>query len=191
MAGAVVLAVEINKVALDYLELPSHEEAMEYVIEDFWAWGPLGFVFLISLLPGFAEEVLFRGYLLSGFEWRRSRRWVAALVSGVLFALIHQDPAGNPARAFLGFILGMAALWSGSIFVAMLGHATVNFLGTAAKLASRAYGEETVAAFIESHAPWLASRQTHAPWYLIAAAAALVVVAAAVMKLTESMSEEE
>ena len=46
---------------------------------------------VIAILPGIAEEVLFRGFVQRGFE-RSCGPWRAVLLSSLLFSLFHMNP---------------------------------------------------------------------------------------------------
>ena len=58
-------------------------------------------VFLIPIQTS-AEELLFRGYLLQGFGRLFKRAWMAILLSGILFGLLHW---ANPEVALIGDVL--------------------------------------------------------------------------------------
>jgi len=57
----------------------------------------------IPLQTGF-EEVLFRGYLLQGFQLLTKNKWVAVVITGVAFGLLH---IANPEVAEYGLGLAM------------------------------------------------------------------------------------
>jgi membrane protease YdiL (CAAX protease family) len=96
-------------------------------------------VFAIVLIPivftaPVVEELFFRGFIF-GLYLRRQAAWVAYLVSGLLFGLLHITPnVMNPAQA-LGLLLTIAALgtlfaWTyrrtGSLYPGMIAHALNN-----------------------------------------------------------------
>ncbi|MBE6547388.1 MAG: CPBP family intramembrane metalloprotease [Ruminococcaceae bacterium] len=74
----------------------------------------------IAIVPAFCEELLFRGLILDRLT--RFGRFKAMIISALLFALMHQ----NPAQIFYTFILGMflayMALESGSIWGCIILH---------------------------------------------------------------------
>ncbi len=89
-----------------------------------WADGVL-FVGCLAIVPGFVEELLFRGYL----QRRLLQRWrpgPAIAVSTLLFALAHFDPKHMVFAAALGLWLGVVAWRTGSIWPAVFCHAGVN-----------------------------------------------------------------
>jgi membrane protease YdiL (CAAX protease family) len=82
-----------------------------------------------SVLAPIAEEIAFRGYLLSALR-TRFPPGAAIVASSVLFASMHLDPVRFPAVLFLGLFLGWLAWRSGSIWPAVAAHAVNNGLGS-------------------------------------------------------------
>lgn len=87
---------------------------------------------LTLIIPAaFAEELLFRGYVLQKL-YRTSASW-AVVVTSLLFALAH---AGNPAMSFVAFtniflagvVLALMWAWDQSLWMPALGHITWNVL---------------------------------------------------------------
>ena len=79
----------------------------------------------ISVMPGFSEEMLFRGYT----QRRLLQRWhpaAAVLVSSLCFAGAHLDPAHVVGVLPLGIWLGVMAWLTGSIWPSILCHTTNN-----------------------------------------------------------------
>ncbi len=87
---------------------------------------------LIALLPGFFEELAFRGLLLHGLR-RRFHPVVLALVVGGIFGLFHVELFRLLPTAFLGVVLSAVVLLSGSIFPAMVWHGANNALAVLAE----------------------------------------------------------
>jgi membrane protease YdiL (CAAX protease family) len=105
-----------------------------------------GFLVVLSLLvivlPGIVEELLFRGYLQS----RLLRRWPPLAANGLstlLFAAAHMDPLHVIGVLPLGIWLGVVAWRTGSVWPAVLCHASNN----AAALAGAVYGNPDVVDF--------------------------------------------
>jgi sodium transport system permease protein len=84
-------------------------------------------LFFLAVLPGIMEELTFRGVLLHGLH---SRMHPAALVLvvGLIFGLFHAALFRLAPTAFLGILLSLVTLLTGSIFPAMLWHALNNAL---------------------------------------------------------------
>jgi uncharacterized protein len=85
-------------------------------------------LFMIVVLPAFAEEVLFRGVLAKSFrDWTKSIHF-AVLISAFIFAAIHLQFYGFLPRFLLGVALGYLFFWSGSLWLPIAAHFTNNFL---------------------------------------------------------------
>jgi len=81
---------------------------------------------IVALSAAISEELLFRGFILSGF--RRSMTVPAAIVAaGVLFGLMHFNEI--LAVTILGILFGWLLCRTGSIFPAIVAHASNNALG--------------------------------------------------------------
>ncbi|MBN1817844.1 MAG: CPBP family intramembrane metalloprotease [Sedimentisphaerales bacterium] len=93
-----------------------------------WGQTPGGLALLILAVgfsPAVCEELLFRGAILSGLRNRFSP-WVAILISGLLFGLMHQNVYMLLHTTLLGFALGFLALRSRSIVPPMIFHGVIN-----------------------------------------------------------------
>jgi membrane protease YdiL (CAAX protease family) len=78
-------------------------------------------VFIVSVVPAFCEEFLFRGFVQSSFEFRLKPVY-AALITAVFFGIFHFNPYGIIPLIALGFYFGYAAYLSNSIFVPVALH---------------------------------------------------------------------
>lgn len=99
-----------------------------------WSEGSRGasvaWILLIALLPGFAEEVFYRGFLQRGLLLR----WGPAasiLTSSLLFAAVHGELAWAAGIFPLGVWLGVVAWRTGSVRMTFAIHAGINGLWTA------------------------------------------------------------
>ncbi|MFC1887598.1 ABC transporter permease subunit/CPBP intramembrane protease [Candidatus Cloacimonadota bacterium] len=77
-------------------------------------------LFIVGLLPGICEEIMFRGYIINGFT--KNGIWKAIIISGLLFGAFHLDPFRFLQASLLGMYLGYITLKTNSIFPAMLAH---------------------------------------------------------------------
>ncbi len=108
------------------------EPVDQQVLQDALSGGSslvLALVVAVVLAP-IAEEVLFRGVL---FQALRSRvgLWPAAVMSSVLFTLVHVEIVMSQPLALVGlFSLGVLLAWAfhrtGSLLVPIIGHAVFN-----------------------------------------------------------------
>jgi len=89
-------------------------------------------IFLVGLLPAFAEELFFRGLLQRLFaEWTKNIHagiWISAAV----FSAVHFQFLGFLPRMFLGALFGYLFYFSSSIWVSMTAHFINNSIGVVA-----------------------------------------------------------
>ena len=81
-------------------------------------------LFLTAITPAVCEELLFRGFVLSGL--RRLGQWPAILFSSLLFGLLHPSIYQFVPTFLLGVLLGWLVWKSGSVFCGMIVHALSN-----------------------------------------------------------------
>lgn len=136
MAGSLPLvewlALTNQKMALPELLRPveqwmkeKEEEAMKMTllllrINSIWDF--LLDLFIIALLPGIAEELLFRGAVQRAFYRMYSNPHTAIWLSAFIFSAIHLQFYGFVPRLFLGAMFGYIYLWTGSLWYAMFAH---------------------------------------------------------------------
>lgn len=92
---------------------------------------------IIALMPGFSEEIFFRGLVqrAAGFGWR------AITLSAITFSFFHMDPHHVAGVIPLGFFLAWLGARTGSTWVPIFAHVVNNSMALlASKLASG--GEE-------------------------------------------------
>ena len=87
-------------------------------------------IFLIGIIPGIGEELLFRGIiqkeLFSFFKNYHLAIWVTALIFGVF----HFQIVGFPSKMIIGLVLGYSYYYSANLLVPMFLHALNNSLAT-------------------------------------------------------------
>ena len=81
-------------------------------------------VFTAAAIPGVCEELVFRGVILSGFEYEGSSR--AVRMSALLFALLHGSITGFPGQNVLGVVIAMLVISADSIYAGMIFHTVYN-----------------------------------------------------------------
>ncbi|MDE6398296.1 MAG: CPBP family intramembrane metalloprotease [Clostridiales bacterium] len=84
----------------------------------------LGVVAMVAVAP-FVEELIFRGFLLSGLR-KNFSPYIAALLSAIAFSLMHMSPEQTVYQFFLGYVCGLAAVQSGNLWAAVVVHAGNN-----------------------------------------------------------------
>lgn len=83
-------------------------------------------ILIIGLLTGLAEELFFRGALQQIFITRPMPLHLAVWLAAFIFALMHGQMVGLLPRMLLGALFGYAAIYSGSLWTAVLLHALNN-----------------------------------------------------------------
>jgi membrane protease YdiL (CAAX protease family) len=85
----------------------------------------LSMLVMAGIVAPFAEELAFRGLL---FPWLRKRLGVtaAALLSGLIFAILHGVPVLIPALAAIGVALALLYQRCGSLWPVIVAHGAFN-----------------------------------------------------------------
>ena len=78
----------------------------------------------VAVVPAFFEEIFSRGILLSGYQFLG--RWKAALVSALLFGLLHMNPQQLPYAFVVGFIFCFLVDRTDSLYAGILPHMVIN-----------------------------------------------------------------
>jgi membrane protease YdiL (CAAX protease family) len=86
-------------------------------------------VLVIAITPSIAEELLFRGLVQRSFEEVSSER-LAAISTGIIFALFHLNPFTWIPLAILGAYFGFLTYRTGSIILAIIAHFFNNFMAS-------------------------------------------------------------
>ncbi|MBI3723541.1 CPBP family intramembrane metalloprotease [bacterium] len=125
--GGNVLAQDVERLQARFTgeRLAVEQAAYSKLLEGILGEGLPVALLVIAVLPAICEEVLYRGFVLSGLR-RDAGAVPAVLASAFLFAVDHLDPARLASVTLLGVVLGALALRSGSIVPAMLCHFTNN-----------------------------------------------------------------
>jgi uncharacterized protein len=83
-------------------------------------------IFIIAVLPAIFEEACFRGALQRILIQLFKSAWPGILVTAIVFSAIHIQFQGFLPRMLLGTLLGAIYWYSGSLWVAILGHFFIN-----------------------------------------------------------------
>lgn len=84
----------------------------------------LQFVFLIGLMPGICEEMLFRGYFLRAYQEKGVKESV--IYTAFLFGIFHFNLFNFMGPFILAIVFGYMTLMTGSIIPAIIGHVVNN-----------------------------------------------------------------
>jgi sodium transport system permease protein len=128
IAGGWLISLELATLQHHFFPFP--EDLLKQFAELFKSLDALSIgsaIFLIAVLPGVCEELLCRGFLLSSFRPRFGNAGAIVLVA-ILFGLLHMNPYRLLPTMFLGLLLGMIVVYTGSIFPSMFAHAMSNSL---------------------------------------------------------------
>jgi len=103
---------------------PMPEAFKAAYLEAITASGPAELAFFIiaaAAVPGFCEEVAFRGYFQQVFEHRYGHH-LGVGIAALLFSVMHLDPWHLPALFAIGLYLGYLFVWTRSLWVPALAH---------------------------------------------------------------------
>jgi membrane protease YdiL (CAAX protease family) len=81
---------------------------------------------VIALVPGVAEELVFRGVIQRNLVRLFNSRHVGVWLAAAIFSAVHVQFFGFVPRFLLGLVLGYLYEWSGNILVSMAAHFTQN-----------------------------------------------------------------
>lgn len=79
-------------------------------------------LFIMAILPGVGEELLFRGVLQNILNDILKKHHLAIWLTAILFSAMHMQFLGFFPRVLLGAMFGYFYFWSGSIWISMIGH---------------------------------------------------------------------
>lgn len=104
MIGFVIVTSELDNFVNYILPMP---EFFRNIFETLMAKQAFIFaIIVVGIIPGFMEELFFRGLILDGLNRNYSRR-KAIIISALLFGIIHL----NPWQFYSGFIIGLISAW--------------------------------------------------------------------------------
>jgi membrane protease YdiL (CAAX protease family) len=92
------------------------------------------FIFSLGLIAMIAvsEELIFRGYVLRNLM-KSFNKWIALVISAVLFSIVHYSNTGIPTLGFVnvflgGLVLGVAYIITRSLWLPIFFHLSWNFI---------------------------------------------------------------
>lgn len=86
-------------------------------------------ILIVAVIPGIAEEFLFRGVVQLRLQTILKNHHYAILLSAALFAFFHFQFYGFMPRIALGMLFGYVFYWSGNIRYPVIMHITNNLAG--------------------------------------------------------------
>lgn len=86
-------------------------------------------ILVVAVIPGFGEELVFRGLFQNTFQRIFVNPHAAIWVTAFIFGALHFQFYGLVPRMFLGAIFGYLYYWSGSLLLPMLAHFINNSFG--------------------------------------------------------------
>ena len=155
--------------------LRAQEEAAARLTEQFLQADNVGTLLinigLMALLPALAEEISFRGTLQqiispSSFHLSFSsyKIHLAIWVTAIVFSAIHMQFYGFVPRMLMGAMFGYVFVWTGSLWIPILMHATNNSIAVISYfVASRSEAGEEL---LESNKSWADIIGTGPMWWL-------------------------
>ena len=98
-------------------ELPNIVEGeFDMIMKDRWGY------LVVGLLAPLAEEMVFRGAVLRSLLRWKENPWIGIVISAVLFAVIHMNPAQMPHAFLIGLLLGWLYYRTDSIVPGLVYH---------------------------------------------------------------------
>lgn len=98
-------------------ELPNIVEGeFDMIMKDRWGY------LVVGLLAPLAEEMVFRGAVLRSLLRWKENPWIGIVISAVLFAVIHMNPAQMPHAFLIGLLLGWLYYRTDSIVPGVVYH---------------------------------------------------------------------
>jgi membrane protease YdiL (CAAX protease family) len=139
-----LVAGALNQPVVSFLTWGAHEalphgwvqdfDAKQRMLDAIFRLHAVPMVITVVLAAPLGEELFFRGFALPALQ----KSWGTlggVLASAVLFSLLHMDPVGFIGLMEIGILLAALRHWSGSLWVAIFGHAVNNGIAGAAFLA--------------------------------------------------------
>lgn len=122
-------AAYVNQFLVDFFYIPDIMQLLTPQSEKLEAYEIILQFIVVCLVPGFCEEFLFRGAILTNcLPFGRS---TAILISSLLFSLMHQNVQQFFYTFVAGIVLGVLYEMSGSIWPGVILHTLNNFVSTA------------------------------------------------------------
>jgi membrane protease YdiL (CAAX protease family) len=119
-----VLLLSVGVVMLIEKVIPGDQSVLALYKNMTNGWA-IVFIILIGLIPGFAEELFFRGFIQRRML-QRFRPSLAILLTSIVFGSFHVTPHGIALATIIGIWLGVIAWRTNSIWPSVCCHAFIN-----------------------------------------------------------------
>ncbi|MHC5110622.1 MAG: ABC transporter permease subunit/CPBP intramembrane protease [Planctomycetota bacterium] len=128
--SAWVPAAELNILQKSLFGLPGEVADQARLMAETLRAMPISHVLLFTaVVPAVCEELLFRGFLLSGLR-ASAKKWLAIISSGLIFGVFHFFLFKLPVTAALGMVLAYLCWQSRSILPSVMAHFLHNSIAT-------------------------------------------------------------
>ncbi len=81
---------------------------------------------VVGIMPAICEELVFRGVILNGFS--KYKKWGMIMLSATMFMIMHMSINQSIYQLFLGIVLALVVIETGSIIASMILHLTNNIV---------------------------------------------------------------
>ena len=106
---------------------------------------------LVCVVAPCVEELIFRGFLLSGLR-KKFNKYAAAALCAAAFSLMHMNPEQTVYQFCLGFVCALAAIESGNLLAPVIIHGVSNLIAVLLDLNPIAKYVNKLFAFFDAHA---------------------------------------
>lgn len=136
IAGKGLAAVLIYSIAMIVFEYGLSElvsrftdaEEANQVISEYFEFGNIVLaIILVVIITPLVEEMLFRGTIFGGLR-ERYGFWTAAIISSLVFAVMHLNPWSIVCTFIIGMFYALLFEKTGSLIYSMLGHGINNLI---------------------------------------------------------------
>ena len=104
----------------------SAADATEQLLDVNTLWQLISTVFVVGLMAGLSEEMLFRGAMQRTMQDSRMNAHAAVWITAILFSAFHMQFFGFVPRMVLGVWLGYLLVWTRSLWVPIIAHTLNN-----------------------------------------------------------------
>ena len=129
-------------------ELASMDGLMKQIVAG--APGLWAILLVFAIAPAVLEELAFRGFILSGMQSLRND-WKAILLTSLLFGVAHSVLQQSIVTFFVGVVLGIIAVRTGSLIPCMLYHAMHNGISVVLSRSDASALDGPFGGFLASH----------------------------------------